>query len=64
MKRRVMRKTQIPSSKVKVTLRGLRLTWSVSCPVHNSAIHEGILKELGINVYHNETTCHAQDRDP
>jgi hypothetical protein len=53
----VMRKKQSPTSNVKVTVGGQKLTKSVIgfilFPVHNFLIHQGIWKILGINVDNN-----------
>ena len=62
----VARKTQVYSSKVKVTLRGQRSKIVYfSCPVHNFAISWRIkkLKLLCRIVFHHKMMCRVQDLD-
>ena len=60
MRRRVMRKTQTSSSKVKVILGGQRSDTRMTNPEHFFFMHGGILMKLDTIVHHHETECHAQ----
>ena len=65
MRGSAIHKTQVPRSKVKVTIQGQKVKFCPfdmgACPEHNFVCYGWIFKSLGRNVKHAQTVCRAQE---